>query len=195
MVMAQVADHRACPLPKIGLVLLTPVQTAAPVARVLLARRGAVNMAAVALPLARATLAKGEAVVMAAVALPSAWAVLAMGRVTCTPATDAVPVAPVTDASVGWVVMSALAVPPARAALASTAFAMTGIEFMEKPAHEQISLLKPITMGFIRDGYKNVPAEMTLSIKIDASIRKNGSGNKDLADIALEAATESGMTK
>ena len=73
--------------------------------------------------------------------------------------------------------------------------AMTGTEFMGYSILDQSSILKPIIIKYISEGYKKVPDWYDLSKEIDIQIRRWGMGNKDLEDIALEAAKVRGMTQ
>lgn len=74
--------------------------------------------------------------------------------------------------------------------------AMTGLEFMKiSSASEKRIVLEPVIIEYVSQGYKNVPDWSELSNKIEKAIRKNGWGNRDIHDIALDAAKAQGMTK
>jgi len=78
--------------------------------------------------------------------------------------------------------------------ICTTANAMTGLEFMRYTLFEQADILKPIIISYVSQGYKQVPNWPTLASEIDVQIRRWGLGDKNIEDIALEAAKVKGMT-
>lgn len=79
--------------------------------------------------------------------------------------------------------------------MASTAFATTGLEFLSLGATQESTMLKPIIIEFVGQGYKNVPDWCELGGRMEELIRKNGWATNDVNEIALAAAKSLGMTE
>lgn len=83
------------------------------------------------------------------------------------------------------------------ALISVSAFSMTGLEFIKLTgdALAQREAIQLYIQDYVAQGYREVPDWASLLNKMDALIRKNGWGSKDLKDIAFEAAKGLGMTK
>jgi predicted lipoprotein len=76
--------------------------------------------------------------------------------------------------------------------------AMTGLEFLQaydKGAVARADVLEPLVRQFVREGYHNVPDWAELSNIMRALILEKGYRDKDIAEIAREAASAHGMSK
>jgi hypothetical protein len=81
---------------------------------------------------------------------------------------------------------------------ASAAGAMSGLEFLDaydKSATEQHVVMAPLVRQFISEGYHDVPDWSDLADETRALILKKGYRDKDIVEIAREAAIAKGMSK
>jgi hypothetical protein len=82
---------------------------------------------------------------------------------------------------------------------ATPASAVNGLQFLEvfdnKGPVEEMNLLTPIVRRFIKEGYHDVPDWAVLGAAMRVLILKRGYRDKDIAEIALEAAISMGMSK
>jgi hypothetical protein len=81
---------------------------------------------------------------------------------------------------------------------ATPASAMTGLEFLQafdKSASDQATVMEPLVRQFVREGYHNVPDWNYLAAMARALILEKGYRDKDIAEIAREAAIANGMSK
>jgi hypothetical protein len=81
---------------------------------------------------------------------------------------------------------------------ATPAGAMTGQEFLEVydgNTEAEVAVLKPLVRQFIREGYHSVPDWADLRPIARALILEKGYRDKDIAEIAREAAIANGMSK
>jgi hypothetical protein len=83
---------------------------------------------------------------------------------------------------------------------AAPAAAMTGLEYLqaqkEDPYHQAESALMTIfIIQFVDQGYRNVPDWASLGMYVEELIRQKGYRDKDLGEIAKEAAIAHGMRK
>ena len=81
---------------------------------------------------------------------------------------------------------------------ATPAGAMTGQEFLEvydSSTGDEAHVLKPLVLQFVREGYHSVPDLTELSVWAHELILKRGYRDKDIAEIAREAAIANGMSK
>jgi hypothetical protein len=77
--------------------------------------------------------------------------------------------------------------------------AMNGLEFLrvdDSPdATEEMAVMKPLVAKFVDQGYHNVPDWSELAYYTRKLILERGYRDKDVAEIAEEAAIANGMTK
>ena len=78
---------------------------------------------------------------------------------------------------------------------ATPAGAMTGLEFLDKSASDHAAVLEPLVRQFVKEGYHNVPDWNYLAVMARALILEKGYRDKDIAEIAREAAIANGMSK
>ena len=81
---------------------------------------------------------------------------------------------------------------------ATPAGAMTGLEFLQafdRSASDQAAIMEPLVRQFVREGYHNVPDWADLAGEARALILEKGYRDKDIAEIAREAAIANGMSK
>ncbi len=82
---------------------------------------------------------------------------------------------------------------------ATPAGAMTGQEFLQvyddSPLVEEPAVMKPLVRQFVSEGYHNVPGWAYLGEMTHALILEKGYRDKDIAEIAREAAIANGMSK
>jgi hypothetical protein len=81
---------------------------------------------------------------------------------------------------------------------AAPASAMTGQEFLlayDGNTEAEVAVLKPLVRQFIREGYHSVPDWADLGPMARALILEKGYRDKDIAEIAREAAIANGMSK
>ena len=81
---------------------------------------------------------------------------------------------------------------------ATPAGAMTGQEFLQaydKSAEDEAAVLKPLVRQFVGEGYHSVPDWVDLGDMARALILEKGYRDKDIAEIAREAAIANGMSK
>jgi hypothetical protein len=79
---------------------------------------------------------------------------------------------------------------------ATPAGAMTGLEFLQAfDKGEPHAVLEPLVHQFVREGYHNVPDWADLALMARALILEKGYRDKDIAEIAREAAIANGMSK
>jgi hypothetical protein len=83
---------------------------------------------------------------------------------------------------------------------ATPAAAMTGLEFLQAKAHPEPDykyhdVMKSLVVKFIEQGYRNVPDWSHLAIYTEQLILQKGYRDKDIAEIAEEAALAHGMSK
>jgi hypothetical protein len=94
--------------------------------------------------------------------------------------------------------MKAMALAAALLFAATPAGAMSGLEFLhaqDKSASDEFDAMEPIVRQFVREGYRNVPDWAALGIMTRALILERGYRDKDIAEIAREAAIAHGMSK
>jgi hypothetical protein len=93
--------------------------------------------------------------------------------------------------SVGVVVGLLLAATPANA--------MTGLEFLkvcdDGGFSDEADVMKPLVRQFVMEGYHSVPNWPELGSMAQKLIREKGYRDKDIAEIAREAAIANGMSK
>jgi hypothetical protein len=80
---------------------------------------------------------------------------------------------------------------------ATPAGAMSGLEFLEafdKGGYIAV-MMEPLVRQFVSEGYHNVPDWFELGIMTRELILKKGYRDKDIAEIAREAALAHGMSK
>lgn len=77
----------------------------------------------------------------------------------------------------------------------TSTYAMTGLEFMQSSIREQNTVCDQLIIYYVSQGYQKVPDWIDLKMEIDNHIRRWGSGNKNIEDIAIEAAKAKGMTQ
>jgi hypothetical protein len=78
----------------------------------------------------------------------------------------------------------------------STAHAMATIEFLKLGASDQYQAIKPIMLGLLSAGYKNVPSnEFILAGEIKKLAFEKGYTYQSLDEVAKEAAIRLGMTR
>jgi hypothetical protein len=77
--------------------------------------------------------------------------------------------------------------------------AMTGLEFLHADDKSEVAaeaaVLQPLVRQFVREGYHNVPDWGYLAVLTRALILERGYRDKDIAEIAREAAIADGMAK
>ena len=76
--------------------------------------------------------------------------------------------------------------------------AMTGLDFLQaydKSVSEEADAMEPLVRQFVREGYRNVPDWSLLGVLTRKLILEKGYRDKDVADIAKEAAIAHGMSK
>jgi hypothetical protein len=81
---------------------------------------------------------------------------------------------------------------------AAPAGAMTGLEFLqaeEDNSHRDITVMKSLVIQFVSQGYRDVPDWEHLSFYTHQLILQKGYRDKDVAEIAEEAALAHGMRK
>jgi hypothetical protein len=82
---------------------------------------------------------------------------------------------------------------------ATPAGAMTGQEFLEtydnRSPSDEAAVMKPLVRQFVSEGYHNVPDWGDLGYMTHALILKKGYRDKDIVEIAREAAIANGMSK
>jgi hypothetical protein len=83
---------------------------------------------------------------------------------------------------------------------AAPAAAMTGLEYLqaqeEYPYHQaEKALMTTLIIQFVDQGYRDVPDWATLGIYVEELIRQKGYRDKDIGEIAEEAALAHGMRK
>jgi hypothetical protein len=82
---------------------------------------------------------------------------------------------------------------------ATPAGAMTGQEFLQADDDENVTneaaVLKSLVRQFVREGYHSVPDWVHLGSLARALILERGYRDKDIAEIAREAAIANGMSK
>jgi hypothetical protein len=82
---------------------------------------------------------------------------------------------------------------------ATPAGAVTGLEFLQLRDNDQVSdeaaIMQPLVQQFLREGYSNVPDWGVLGVLTRALILKKGYRDKDVEEIAREAAIANGMSK
>jgi predicted lipoprotein len=95
------------------------------------------------------------------------------------------------------IMMKAMVLAVALLLAATPAGAMTGLEFLafDKSASDQAAVMEPLVRQFVREGYHNVPDWSELAYMARALILEKGYRDKDIADIAKEAAIAHGMSK
>jgi Bacterial regulatory proteins, tetR family len=81
---------------------------------------------------------------------------------------------------------------------ATPASAIYGLEFLQaddKNIFDARDILQPVIRQFIQEGYHNVPDWLVLRDATRALILERGYRDKDIAEIAKEAAIAKGMSK
>jgi hypothetical protein len=81
---------------------------------------------------------------------------------------------------------------------ATQAGAMSGLEFLEtwdNNAVNKATITEPFVRQFVREGYHNVPSWANLGLLMYDLILEKGYRDKDIAEIAKEAAIANGMSK
>jgi hypothetical protein len=84
---------------------------------------------------------------------------------------------------------------------ATPASAMTGLEFLTvyddrwKNPNNETDVLEPIVRQFVGEGYHGVPNWAALATMTQELILEKGYRDKDLVEIAREAAIANGMSK
>jgi hypothetical protein len=81
---------------------------------------------------------------------------------------------------------------------ATPAGAMSGLEFLQafdKSGSDQAAVMEPLVRQFVGEGYHNVPDWPELAGVARALILEKGYRDKDIVEIAREAAIASGMSK
>jgi hypothetical protein len=82
---------------------------------------------------------------------------------------------------------------------ATQAGAMTGLEFLQANDNGEVAaeaaVLQPLVRQFVREGYHNVPDWGYLAVLARELILEKGYRDKDIAEIATEAAIANGMSK
>jgi hypothetical protein len=80
---------------------------------------------------------------------------------------------------------------------ATQAGAMTGLEFLhaDKSVEDKYAVMEPLVRQFVSEGYHNVPDWSYLAFYARALILEKGYRDKDIAEIAREAAIANGMSK
>jgi hypothetical protein len=76
--------------------------------------------------------------------------------------------------------------------------AMTGLEFLqasENNVSNEAAVIEPLVRQFVREGYHNVPDWAHLGNLTRALMLQKGDRDKNVADIAREAAMANGMSK
>jgi hypothetical protein len=76
--------------------------------------------------------------------------------------------------------------------------AMTGLEFLQvydQGIQAEAEVLEPLVRQFVREGYRNVPDWVFLGLMARKLILEKGYRDKDIAEIAKEAAIANGMSK
>ena len=94
--------------------------------------------------------------------------------------------------------VNAMAMVVALLLTATPANALTGHDFLQasdKSASEEAAVMKPLVRRFVREGYHSVPDWAELGDLVRALILKKGYGDKNIAEIAKEAAISKGMSK
>jgi hypothetical protein len=94
--------------------------------------------------------------------------------------------------------MKAMAMAVGLLLVATPASAMTGQEFLQaydRDTSDEAEALKPLVRQFVREGYHSVPDWGYLGELVRALILEKGYRDKDLAEIAREAAIANGMSK
>ena len=94
--------------------------------------------------------------------------------------------------------MKAMALAVGLLLAATPAGAMTGLEFLQafdKSGADQAAVMEPLVRQFVREGYHNVPDWPELAIVARALILEKGYRDRDIAEIAKEAAIARGVSK
>jgi hypothetical protein len=81
---------------------------------------------------------------------------------------------------------------------AAPAGAMTGLEFLEAKAHPDsrfYAVMDSLVIRLVSEGYRNVPGWANLATIMEELILQKGYRDKDVAEIAEEAALAHGMRK
>ena len=80
--------------------------------------------------------------------------------------------------------------------MAAPAAAMTGLEFLQaRQDNSYIAVMKSLVIQFVSQGYRDVPDWSYLTIYTEELILQKGYRDKDVAEIAEEAALAHGMRK
>jgi hypothetical protein len=82
---------------------------------------------------------------------------------------------------------------------ATPAGAMTGLEFLkvcdDGSVSDKADVMKPLVRQFVMEGYHSVPNWSALGTMAQKLILEKGYRDKDIAEIAREAAIANGMSK
>jgi hypothetical protein len=86
--------------------------------------------------------------------------------------------------------------------IANASEAMSGLEFLkidssrdDKDIKKEVAVTKSFVVQFVAQGYRNIPDWALLANMMSELIRKNGYRDKDISEIAEEAAIAYGMRK